>query len=277
MQVGLMIRSKREDAIGYARRAAQYLTARGVQVCVEAEFLPLLGPDVKPLEAAERVEIIIALGGDGTLLRGMQFALRWDAALLGVNLGRMGFLTEIDPPRMEQALDAVIAGKYQTAERAMLSIRAGESTWYALNDAVLHRSASARLITIDSQVDGEACGRYVADGIAVATPTGSTGYSLSAGGPVVDPRVDCMVITPICAHSLQHRPAVVPGCACIKLTLLPTDEQTAALEVDGQPRCELTSGMTVTIRKAEKSIRLIRIMPEHFFQLVRDKLTEWSR
>ena len=146
-----------------------------------------------------------------------------------------------------------------------------------MNDVVISRGGSARLITINAWVDGELSGRYVADGLVVATPTGSTGYSLSAGGPIVSPKVDCMVITPICAHTLQHRPTVVHGGAEIALELRPEDAQTALLQVDGQSCAELYHGMRAEVHMDTKSIRLIRLRPQNFFQLVRDKLTEWTR
>ncbi len=277
MKIGLIVNSKRTDALGYVRKASDYLHLRGIEVCAEDEIANIIGGEVKPFSEVDGLEVIIALGGDGTLLRGAQFSMKWDSALLGINLGRVGFLAEVDPSDLEQALDAVIAGEYEIELRHMLNVRVGRNTWYGLNDAVLHRGGIARLITINALVDGESSGRYLADGIAVATPTGSTGYSLSAGGPVVAPQVDCMVITPICAHTLQHRPTVVPGNAHITLELIPTDEQTASLEVDGQVRCELANGMRVDIRQADQCIRLIRLKPERFFQLVREKLTEWTR
>ena len=159
----------------------------------------------------------------------------------------------------------------------MLHVDAGEQHWHALNDVVLSRGGRPRLTTINAWVDDELSGRYVADGVIVATPTGSTGYSLSAGGPIVSPGVDCMVITPICAHTLQHRPTVVHGGAGIILELLPGDMQTASLQVDGQSCMELSSGMRAVIRKDERPVRLIRLKRQQFFQLVRDKLTEWTR
>ncbi len=277
MRVGLMLHGKRADALAYAKKAAAFLLAKGVQVYAEDEAAALIG-DVQPFsKVQDYVDVIVSLGGDGTLLRGAQYALRWDAALLGINLGRVGFLTETEPEALEEALQAILNGTYNIEERQVLSVRFDDCTWYALNDVVVSRGGYARLITIDALVDGESAGRYVADGIVVATPTGSTGYSLSAGGPVVSPKVDCMVITPICAHTLQHRPAVVHGGAVISLLLLPEDEQSASLQIDGQARAVLTAGMQVHICKDPRSIRLIRLQPGHFFQLVRDKLTEWTK
>ncbi len=275
LRTGIILHSKRPDALEYAARAVSFLKARKVLVSAEDEFAPLLG--VTPFSQVDGADVIVSLGGDGTLLRGVQYAFRWEAALLGINMGRVGFLTEVEPLEIEHALDMVINGSYEVETRPLLHVDAGGQHWHALNDVVLSRGGSARLTTINAWVDGELSGRYVADGVIVATPTGSTGYSLSAGGPIISPKVDCMVITPICAHTLQHRPTVVHGGANIVLELLPEDVQRAALQVDGQSCMELTSGMRAEIRMDARPIRLIRLKPQNFFQLVRDKLTEWTR
>jgi len=275
LRIGIILHSQRSDALEYAARAVGYLKARQVEVSAEDEFASLL--TVTPFSRTDRVDVILSLGGDGTLLRGVQYAFRWEAALLGINLGRVGFLTEVEAREIESALECVISGSYDTETRPLLHVDAEGQHWHALNDVVLSRGGSARLTTINAWVDGELSGRYVADGVVVATPTGSTGYSLSAGGPIISPKVDCMVITPICAHTLQHRPTVVHGGAGIDLELLPEDVQRAALQVDGQSCMELTSGMRVKIRMDARPIRLIRLKPQNFFQLVRDKLTEWTR
>lgn len=275
MRVGLMVHGRRADAVGCARRAAAYLQAAGVTVCAEEDAAQTLG--VPAMAEEKRVDLVISLGGDGTFLRGAQVALRWDAALLGVNLGRVGFLAEVEPDALEASLGAVIRGEYDTETRPVLRVQSAGNTWYALNDVVISRGGYSRLITIDALVDGDSAGRYIADGVIVATPTGSTGYCLSAGGPVVSPKVDCMIITPICAHTLQHRPCVVNGSADIRLELLPDAEQSAALEVDGQSRLVLTAGTHVHVRRDERDLRVIKLRERRFFQLVRDKLTEWTR
>ena len=280
MRIGLMVHGRREDAVAAARKAAAYLLSRGVSVLAEddaAAVLKDLGAEVTPFSQAHGADVIVALGGDGTLLRGAQYALRWDASLLGVNMGRVGFLAEIEPEALEEALDRVIAGTARSENRPVLEVCCEGRTWYGLNDVVISRGGYSRLITIDALVDGDSTGRYVADGLIVATPTGSTGYCLSAGGPVVSPKVDCMVITPICAHTLQHRPCVVPGGAHIRLSLWAEDVQSASLEVDGQTCMELHSGMQVSVRRDERALRLIRMRETSFFQTVRDKLTEWTR
>ena len=275
LRIGIILHGKRQDALGYAARVIAYLRAHEVDVCAEDEFAQELG--VTAFSQVDKADVIVSLGGDGTLLRGVQYAFRWEAALLGINMGRVGFLTETEPDGIEAALDAVISGQYEVETRPLLHIEAEGQHWYALNDVVLSRGGRARLTTINAWVDGELSGRYVADGVVVATPTGSTGYSLSAGGPIVSPKVACMVITPICAHTLQHRPTVVHGGAHITLELLPDDVQTASLQVDGQSCMELESGMRADVRMDARPIRLIRLQPQNFFQLVRDKLTEWTR
>ena len=220
---------------------------------------------------------IIVVGGDGTLLRGAQYALSWDAALLGVNLGRVGFLAEGEADALPKLLDKVIRGDYETERRAVLSVQMNGQSWYAINDVVMSRGGYARLITVTALVDGELAGHYIADGLVVATPTGSTGYSLSAGGPIISPKVDCMVLTPICAHSLQHRPTVVQGSAQIRLLLGSDAPQSACLQVDGQTYAQLDDGAVVEISRADRTLQLIRTSDQPFFNLVREKLTEWTR
>lgn len=278
MQVGLVVHGRREDALDAARQAVNMLHAAGIDVLAEAEMLPDLGHGVQLLEVANaRADVILSLGGDGTLLRGAQYALAWDAALLGVNLGRVGFLAEAEAEMLPQMLSSIIQGSYAVERRAVLNVSVGQENWYAVNDVVVSRGGYARLITVTAMVDGEMAGRYIADGLVVATPTGSTGYSLSAGGPIISPKVDCMVLTPICAHSLQHRPTVVPGCAQIELLLGSDAPQSACLQVDGQTRAQLDDGATICIRRAEKTLRLIHTGAQPFFHLVREKLTEWTR
>lgn len=274
-RIGIVLHSMRPDALDYARRAADFLRSSHAVVYAEDDAAQALS--LPPLSGADGLDLVLTLGGDGTLLRGVQHAFRWDAPLLGVNLGRVGFLTEAEPDDIESALQAVLEGDYTIDERCVLRVSAGDKHWHALNDAVLSRGGSARLTTISAWVDGELSGRYVADGVIVTTPTGSTGYSLSAGGPIISPRVDCMLITPICAHTLQHRPTVVHGGAEIILELCREDAQSADIQVDGQTCMTLHSGMQVHICMDARPVRLIRLKPQHFFQLVRDKLTEWTR
>lgn len=273
--IGLVVPAGRGDALRHAAEAVRVLHIAGMNVYTEpwsSEVLPGTIPfEDMPLDA------LVSLGGDGTLLRSAGYAAKWDTPLLGVNLGHMGFLAEIEPTMLTEALEAMLAGNYKEEIRALLdvSVEGGEH-WTAMNDAVLTRGGYARLITVRVLVDGEEAGCYRADGLIIATPTGSTGYSLSAGGPIVSPQVDCTVITPVCAHSLQHRPEVVPGGAKIVLELGADEEMTASLQVDGQNCAQLQSGSRIEISKSKYRVRLIRLNEPRFFQVVRHKLAEWS-
>lgn len=276
-RIGLMVHGKRKDAVACAAKATLFLQGAGIAVQAEDDAAACLEGVTPFSHAEEKPDAILSLGGDGTLLRGAQAAVKWDVPLLGVNLGRVGFLAEAEPEDINDVLRCLLDGQYTLEERGLLDVQANGQRWLALNDVVVSRGGYSRLITLEALVDGERAGRYIADGLVVTTPTGSTGYSLSAGGPIVSPHVDCMVITPICAHSLQHRPCVVPGSAEIRLQLGADAEQRACLQVDGQSCADLAGGSCISIGRAAERIQLVRTQPAHFFQLVRDKLAEWSR
>ncbi|MBR6955030.1 MAG: NAD(+)/NADH kinase [Clostridia bacterium] len=249
-----------------ARRAEAFLAARGVVYSRDVEA-----------PGAERPEALVALGGDGTVLWAARAAVRLDVPLLGINLGQVGFLAEVEAAGMEEALAALLAGDYSLEERPLLSVRAGDVAREALNDVVVSRGGYPRLIRVQAVVDGCPAGTCRADGLVVATPTGSTGYSLSAGGPIVAPGVDCMILTPICAHSLQHRPQVVPGGAVVSLRLDPGEPSTASLQVDGEDCALLHAGDRVEIRRSPRRVRFIRMGQQDFFDVVHRKLSEWTR
>ena len=165
LRIGIMIHGRRSDAMEHAMRAAAYLRQHDVAVYAEDDAAELL--QAAPFSQVESIDVLISLGGDGTLLRGVQYAFRWEAALLGINMGRVGFLTEVEPKDIEDALAAVISSNYDIEERPVLHVSAGDRHWHALNDAVLSRGGSARLTTINAWVDDELSGRYVADGVVV--------------------------------------------------------------------------------------------------------------
>ena len=276
-RIGLIVHGGRADAPQYARRAVTALEEAGAQVWAERETAAELG--LPALEDARYLDGLLSLGGDGTLLRAVQQAVRLGTPLMGINLGRVGFLTETEPEGLEEAARALVEERFTLEERSLLCAvrqRTGER-FLALNDVVVSRGGYARLINLEAWSGDELVGHYIADGLVVATPTGSTGYSLSAGGPVIHPAVDCMAVTPICAHSLQHRPVVVPGSERIRLTLVCEEETAVVLQVDGQTRCMLQGSETILMHKAEEAVRLVRLSPRRFFPLVREKLTEWSR
>ncbi len=267
ISVGLILNRRNESAVRCAEKAAETFRKHGVDTF-----------DPQTESYPEKPNLIVTFGGDGTLLIGARFAMKYDVPLLGVNLGTVGFLTEEDPVHLEEDMETLMTNQFQMEERSLLQVmnkRTGE-TYFALNDAVITRGGYARLIRVDSSVNGKHYATFTADGIIAATPTGSTGYSLSAGGPIVDPGMNCIVITPVCAHSMQHCPCVVPESADICFLLSKEREQTAELQIDGQNMGRLKAGDEIHITGTEKKIRLIRFRSYDFFGLVRQKLSEWG-
>lgn len=218
-------------------------------------------------------EGIVALGGDGTMLRAAREASARHLPLLGVNLGRMGFLSSAEQEHLEQAVDALQAGDYTIEPRMMLdgeASLAGELLvrCLALNEIVIEKAAPSRVIDVDLAVGGEVVARYTADGFIVSTPTGSTAYSLSAGGPILEPDLDAMVLTPVCAHSLRWRAIVVGPHRPVVVTLV---EGGGALVADGQPVGLLPDGAEVSIQPHPEPLRLIRLKDEGFFSRFRSR------
>ena len=264
---GLILNRNNPEAVRSAEQAAALLHS-----CQINTF------DPQTENTGIQPDLIVSFGGDGTLLIGAKYALQYDIPLLGINLGTVGFLTEEDPGHLDQALDAVIHSRYKLETRSLLHVlNAGTGeAFYALNDAVITRGGYARLIRVDAFVNGQEYGTFTADGIIVATPTGSTGYSLSAGGPIVEPGMNCMIITPVCAHSMQHCPCVVSETSEICLRLHPEREQTAELQIDGRNMGSLKAGDEIRVTGTDRRIRLIRLHPYDFFGLTRRKLSEWG-
>ncbi len=269
--VALIRRTDHPDAIRCADQAESFFRDRKIPV------FPRDTEDIPPAQpSGER--IVITFGGDGMLLAGAELARRWNAMLLGINLGTMGFLTEGEPEQLHTILERLLTGDYRTEERTLLKVNVNENgiPFYAFNDAVVTRGGFARLIWVDVHVNDEYLGTYTADGVLASTPAGSTGYSLSAGGPVVAPGVPSMVVVPICDHSMQRASFVVPHSAGIRFHLRDSREQSALLQIDGQSKVTLEAGDTIYITGAAQSLRLIRLHPGRFFSVMRKKLNQWS-
>ncbi len=228
--------------------------------------------------AATHPEFAIVLGGDGTLLSAARAVAPAGIPILAVNLGSLGFLTEVPLEDMYSTLERVIACNCPLDERTMLAcdlIRDGQvlHSYTSLNDVVVNKSAIARLVGFDVSIDGRFVFNYKADGVIVATPTGSTAYSLAAGGPVLMPAVSAFQITPVCPHSLTHRPVVVPETATISVVVRSNGEA-AFLTIDGQVGQPLKEGDEVICRKADHSVKLLQ-MRQSFFKVLREKL-KWG-
>ncbi|MFH1512935.1 MAG: NAD(+)/NADH kinase [Bacillota bacterium] len=272
----LMMHPKRDDCKTIAKQIVSLLRADGMTVSTE----PWLADALQGQVAFDHVaspDFIIAVGGDGTFLTAVQTAIQMNIPVLGVNIGHIGFLIEINLDQLPAMCKRLIAGEFNIETRMMLDvIRKGEVVKTALNDVVISRAGYARLITVKASVENDLVARYMADGLIVSTPTGSTGYSLSAGGPIVCPDVDCILLSPICPHSLQHRPVVAGASQVITVELDCEPQQQVQLDVDGGMVSKLDTCESITIRRSEKTAKLIRFGTQSFFHRIRDKLSEWS-
>ena len=224
------------------------------------------------------LDLVVVLGGDGTLLSAVRATATSNAPLLGVNLGSLGFLTDVPPASLSSVLDQIAQGHAHVEERSLMQcelLRGSEvlGIYTAFNDVVVNKTTHARLNNYELFVDGAFVSSYRADGMIVATPTGSTAYSLSAGGPVIMPGVSAFVITPVSPHSLTHRPLVVPDSAVVEIWLR-SQEEVAYLSLDGQPGVDLRDGDRVRCRRSEHKVTLYRTSSD-FFHVLRTKL-KWG-
>jgi NAD+ kinase len=281
-RVGLVAKPDATEAQRVVGQLVEWLGARGLTVVLEKETAALV-PAV-PVTAAGKgelpgqVDALIVLGGDGTLLSMARAVGDLGIPILGVNLGGLGFLTATTLAEMFPALEALLAGSLAVEERMMLGarvVRGGQAIgeYVALNDVVITKSAMSRIIDLAVSVDGQHATAYRADGLIISTPTGSTAYNLSAGGPILFPTMDAVVLTPIAPHTLSNRPIVLPGAQRIDVTL--RVDQEVMLTMDGQVGVPLRERDVVEVQKARARIRLLRFHPKDFFSVLRTKL-KWG-
>jgi NAD+ kinase len=226
-----------------------------------------------------RADLIVVLGGDGTLISVARLVGERGVPILGINLGSLGFLTEIPVSGLYGALESCLFGDCRISQRMMLNVtlfRSGEEvgSYQALNDAVINKGAPAKIITLDASVDGSFLATFKADGLIIASPTGSTGYSLSANGPIVDPTIDCLLITPICSHTLTNRPIVVSADTEITI-ILNSQIENVMLTLDGQVGIPLEYGDEIHVSRAKYRTRLILSDDTDYFTVLRTKL-KWG-
>ncbi|PIE32336.1 NAD(+) kinase [candidate division KSB3 bacterium] len=225
------------------------------------------------------VELLVVLGGDGTLLSASRLVGEHDVPILGVNLGSLGFLTEITLDEMFLALDQVLHNEFSTMQRLLLTASVSRdeeqlTEYSALNDVVINKSALARIVDLQTCINGQYVTTYKADGLIVATPTGSTAYNLAAGGPIIHPDMHALIMTPICPHTLTNRPIVIPDASEISIVLESKNED-VFLTLDGQVGLALRHRDVVRIRKAQHMIRLVRPAERNYFEVLRTKL-KWG-
>lgn len=261
---------------------AAHLTKAGVDVLAVSEVadeLPAKSVSERkvPLEA----DLIVAVGGDGTMLHAASVAGEIDVPLLGVNRGRLGFLTDVSPVEMLESLDQIMAGNYSRESRlrltATLSAADGsEKTALALNDIVLQRRDTGRMLDFETRIAGRYVNTHMGDGLIVASPTGSTAYALSCGGPIIEPHLDALVLVPICPHTLSDRPIVIPADQEIEITLLEREDTNASVTADGHALGELQPDDRLNIAVSSSRITLIHPPGYDFYEILRSKLN-WGR
>jgi NAD+ kinase len=270
--------------LGIAEELTGWLAARGVKASVEDHLSKQL-KKTSLIEAAESDEVardadlVVVLGGDGTLIAAARLTGAREIPILAVNLGSLGFLTEITLDELYPAMERCLAGDFEVSERMMLIAsveRDGEvvELHRVLNDVVINKGALARIIDMETVVNGRYVTTFKADGLIVSTPTGSTGYSLSANGPIIHPELECISITPICPHTLTNRPLVMAGDVDISIRLASTDEA-VFLTLDGQVGVKLVGGDVIKIRKSDHATRLIQSRSKDYFEVLRTKL-KWG-
>lgn len=261
---------------------ATHLTKIGIRVIAVPEIAGVLQTEsVDEAEIAQRADLIIAVGGDGTMLHAASLSAGGDVPLLGVNRGRLGFLTDVSPAEMLSSMDDIVGGNYTTDSRLQLNAkisygdgRKKEAT--ALNDIVLQRHDTGRMLDFETRIAGRYVNTHMGDGLIAATPTGSTAYALSCGGPIIEPQLDAVVVVPICPHTLSDRPIVLSADQNIEVTLLPRDGTNAEITADGNSMGEFSCEDRLLISRAPGRITLIHPPGYDFYEILRSKL-HWGR
>lgn len=283
-KIGIISRPRRSDLVAIVPPLLSWLEARGAEVVYDQETANALeGAPASRGKSREQVaaeaEMLLVLGGDGTTLAAARLAAPLGIPILPINMGSLGFLTSFTRQELYPALDRTLAGDVFVSERVMIEVtldreEAKAERQIVLNEAVVNKGALARMTELALYIEGEFICRYRADGLIVATPTGSTAYSLSAGGPIVHPAVESFVVTPICPHTLSDRPVVVGDGCCVEIRLL-GGADSVFLTLDGQTGIPLRKTDVVRMARAEKKLKLIQPQKKSYFEILRNKL-KWG-
>ncbi len=287
-RIGVLVKPHQPDALETLCRLTLWLVEKGIQLVGVGEIAHeqiknktgCVVEIVKDEQLASSVDLILVLGGDGTMIATARMIGDAEVPVIGVNYGGLGYLAEFPVEELFAALESILAGQYKVQKRVMLAIELWRGKELitrnrVLNDAVVNKSALARIIEIEAYLDDQFVNLFRADGLIVATPTGSTAYNLSAGGPVIYPSMNAVVITPICPFTLSNRPIVVPDDSKIDVRLM-TDKEDVALTLDGQVGFPLEVDDRIVIRKSRTTFNLVQPPNRNYFDVLRDKL-KWGR
>lgn len=286
-RIGVVLKPHQPEALKTMCELTTWLAARDLTLVggpeIEREAISrrtgCAVAEVEPEKLAANVDLVLVLGGDGTMIATSRMVGDTEVPVLGVNYGGLGYLAEFRIEELYDALESILSGNYRLDKRVMLAVElaGAENTTRnrVLNDVVINKSALARIIEIEAYLNEQFVNSFRADGLIISTPTGSTAYNLSAGGPVIFPSMNAVVITPICPFTLSNRPIVVPDDAIIELRLK-TDKEDVALTLDGQVGFPLKLDDRVIIRKSKATFNLVQPMNRNYFDVLRDKL-RWGR
>lgn len=276
-KVGIVAKVASRDAVFVAHELAEWLRRRGLEAVLDEATLRARGaaPGEQAFRPGDPCDLVVVLGGDGTLLS-VARTVGSEAPIFGVNLGNLGFLTEISRGELYPSLVQVLAGRFKLEERSLFDIEvlrngSGSLRYQVFNDAVITKSALARIIELTLRLEGRLIARFRADGLIISTPTGSTAYNLSAGGPILSPLLPVAVLTPICPHALSLRPIVVPDAGPIEVTL-ETQREEVYLTLDGQEGTSLGFRDVVRLGRSRSRVRLVKVSDRGFFDSLRGKL-----
>lgn len=278
--IGFIVKSGDPRVVALLAALVAHCRQRGLTVVVDhaaAKALPdaeFRGQDRETL--AGHADLIVVVGGDGTMLNAARVVARRNVPLVGVNAGRLGFLTDLPASNAVTQLDGILNGRFHQEQRLLLDMRSAETAGLALNDIVVHKRDGGRMIEFETWVNGAFVCAHRADGVVVTTPTGSTAYALSAGGPILHPQLDAIAIVPICPHTLSDRPIVVGMESSVEIVLTSERGVGAQVTCDGQAGTKLPDGARVTIRRAKETLILLHPLDYDYFGILRTKL-HWGR
>ncbi len=282
--LSVAIFAKRHDprCQGVADDLINWLEEKNCLPLVEADLAHLIGysKGMAEAEIREQAELVVVLGGDGTLISVARLFSGKEVPIIGVNLGSLGFLTEVTVDELYPTLERCLKGDPRVSERMMLDVTVFRDNkeidrTHVLNDIVINKGALARIVDLETKVNRHFLTTYKADGLIISTPTGSTGYSMSAGGPIIHPLMSCIVITPICPHTLTNRPIVVTDESIISITIASSFDEKVYLTLDGQVGFKLMQGDSIEVRKALKTTALVMSKERDYFEILRTKL-KWG-
>jgi len=277
-KVGLVANTEKENTAEYVRLLKEWLEERGVEVFVEAEIAAksAIRGGLTWDDLARKTQLVAVLGGDGTMLRTARYMAKHNVPIVGINMGSFGYLTEVNLQEMHSAMELILRGNYLTEKRMMLdvAISRGKTIINAgtvLNDVIINRGNLSRIVELETTINNKYLTTYKADGLIISTPTGSTAYSLSAGGPIVYPEKDLIIINPICPHTLTNRPLIIPENSDLQVKLW-SKERGATLTLDGQESYRLRSGDLIAVKKSNYTTKLVLSPHRSYWEILRSKL-----